>query len=374
MPNLIALAIPLFFIAIGVELVVARRRRRPVYRLGSAMADMGCGVAQQLVGVLVGAFSLGIYAWVYSHRVLTLPDKSLWSWLAAIIGVEFFYYWWHRGSHEVNLLWAAHVVHHHSEDYNLAVALRQSVTTWATMLPFYLPLAILGVPTFEYAVVLSPSTLYQFWIHTELVPPLGFLERWLNTPSLHRVHHAINPRYLDKNHSATFIVFDRLFGTYQREEHEEACTYGITRPLGSYNILWAQVAGYVDLVRMARRAPNWRQALKVFVASPAWHPEWLERQPPGPPPSIGKYEPSPTARAKWHALGQFALLIIGVFSFLMWGGQLSGLATAVCFALFTMTLITVPALIESKQWAWKAEGARLLLMVPAIALLVTGAL
>lgn len=372
-PNLIALAIPLFFVAIAIELVVAKVRQRAVYRLGAAMSDMGCGIAQQLVGVLVGAFSLGVYAFFYSHRLLTIPEKTVWSWAAAIIGVEFAYYWWHRLSHEVNILWAAHVVHHHSEDYNLAVALRQSVTTWLTMLLFYLPLAIVGVPTFEYAVVLSLSTLYQFWIHTELVPPLGFVEKWLNTPSLHRVHHATNPKYLDKNHAATFSVFDRMFGTYQPEE--EPCVYGITKPMRSYNVLWAQVAGYVELYKLARLAPNWRQALKVFFASPDWQPAWA----PVPPKLevaavLEKYDPAPTVRAKWHAFGQFTLLIIGVFSFLMWGGALSALASAVCFGLFTLTLITVPALIESKPWAWRLEGARLVLTVPALALLFTGIL
>ncbi len=247
MPNLIALAIPLFFAAIGVELLVARARHRSVYRLGTALADMGCGITQQLTGVVVGAFALGVYGWAYEHRFFTLPEKSAASWLAAVVGVELAYYWWHRLSHEVNILWAAHVVHHHSEDYNLAVALRQSMTTWATGLPFYVPLAFLGVPTFEYAVVLSLSTLYQFWVHTELVPPLGWFDRWFNSPSLHRVHHATNPRFLDRNHAATFMVFDRLFGTYQVED--EPCVYGTTQPLRSYNVWWAQVAGYVEVVR-----------------------------------------------------------------------------------------------------------------------------
>ncbi|MDX2008537.1 MAG: sterol desaturase family protein, partial [Myxococcaceae bacterium] len=199
-PNLIALAIPLFFVGIGLELAVARRRGLSVYRLGDAISDMGCGVVQQLVSNLLGGWVLlAAYDALFAHRLVELPTAWL-PWVAALLGVEFAYYWWHRLSHEVNLLWAAHVVHHHSEDYNLAVALRQSVTTWITTMPFYLPLALLGVPTLPFAVMLGLSTLYQFWIHTELVPPLGWLEKWLNTPALHRVHHAINPQYLDKNH------------------------------------------------------------------------------------------------------------------------------------------------------------------------------
>lgn len=372
MPNLIALAIPIFFVAMGIELVVAKRRQQSLYRSGAAISDIGCGVAQQLVGLLVTALSLSIYSWVYEYRLLTLPDKSWLSWLLAIVGVEVGYYWWHRLSHEVNLLWAAHVVHHHSEDYNLAVALRQSVTTWATMLPFYLPLAIIGVPVFEYAVVLALSTLYQFWIHTQLVSKLGFIEHWLNTPSQHRVHHGINPKYLDKNYSATFGVIDRIFGSYQEEE--EPVVYGISTPLGSYSILWAQVAGYVDVARAARQAPTFGQAVKMVFARPDWKPAWLTKAPLS---ATGvKYEPStpPSPRVAWYALGQFAVLIAAVFSFMMWGASLSGLAQAVCFTLFTFTLMTVSGLLESKRWAWGAEGARMMLAITAAALLLTGVL
>src|SRR4051812_7775689 len=165
------------------------------------------------------------------------------TWLVAIAGVDFLYYWWHRLSHRVNLLWAAHVVHHQSEDYNLAVALRQSVTTSATLFPFYALLAFAGVPPLQLAVSTSLSTLYQFWIHTELVPRVPWLERLLNSPSAHRVHHAINVRYLDKNHAATLMVWDRLFGTFEPET--EAPVYGLTRPLASFNPVWSQLAGYL---------------------------------------------------------------------------------------------------------------------------------
>ena len=193
MTNFIALAIPFFLLFIGVELLVARAKKRQVYRLADALADMGCGISQQVTVLFYAGFLLAAYGLAYDHaRLFTLP---VWAgWVLAFIGVDFFYYWWHRLSHEVNILWAAHVVHHQSEDYNLAVALRQSVTTTATSFVFYLPLAFLGVPPLPFAVATSLSTLYQFWIHTELVPPLPRLERVLNTPSLHRVHHAINPQ------------------------------------------------------------------------------------------------------------------------------------------------------------------------------------
>ena len=274
-PNLIALAVPMFFAGMLVELGVAKAKGRQVYRLGDAIADMGCGVTQQLVSLfLATGVLLGGYEWLYQHRFFTIPTTWL-PWVVAVFGVEFAYYWWHRLSHEVNLLWAAHVVHHHSEDYNLAVALRQSVTTWLTTLPFYFPFALLGVPTVCFAVVLGLSTLYQFWIHTRLVDRLpGALEWALNTPSHHRVHHATNPEYLDKNHGAILIVWDRLFGTYADEVAEPR--YGLTKPLASFNPLWAQAHYWIELARHSWRAPTVADKIAVWLRGPAWHPAWMD--------------------------------------------------------------------------------------------------
>lgn len=364
-PNLIALAIPLFFLGIGIELAVARAKGVKVYRAGDAMADMGCGISQQLMSLFVSTATLtALYTWVESHKLVTLPTTWL-PWVAAILGVEFAYYWWHRLSHEVNILWAAHVVHHHSEDYNLAVALRQSVTTWITTLPFYLPLALLGVPIFHFAVVLGLSTLYQFWIHTELIPPLGKLEKFFNTPALHRVHHAINARYLDKNHAATFSFFDVIFGTWEPET--EKCVYGTTRAINSYNPLWAQVETYADLLRLARLAPTWKDKFKVFFASPAWRPEWMGAYTARD--IAKKYDPQPGKALGRYALVQFIVLLGGVFCFLMWGGALSPASKAMSVTVILMTLVSLPSLIEGRTWARALEGARLLAL-PALAVVL----
>lgn len=354
-PNLIALAIPLFFVGIGVELAVAKKRGLTVYRLADAIADMGCGITQQLVSNLLGGWvTLAAYGFVYERRFLDLPTAWL-PWVLALVGVEFAYYWWHRLSHEVNLLWAAHVVHHHSEDYNLAVALRQSVTTWATTLPFWLPLALLGIPTLPFAVMLGLTTLYQFWIHTELVPSLGVLERWLNTPALHRVHHAINPQYLDKNHGATFSVFDRLFGTWAPEV--EPCVYGTTTPLESFNPLWAQVERYVELVRLARRAPTVLDALKVFVASPAWRPAWMGEAPKRNP--AEKYDVDAPRGVQRYVFWQWLLLLGATFVFLMWGLTLLPLGWKLFAAgWIALSAAALPGLLEHRRWSRPLEAFR----------------
>src|ERR1700733_7731343 len=184
----IAFAVPFFMLLIGIELLVARARRRSVYRTGDAIGDLGCGMFQQVLLVFLAGASLALYTFVYERlRVVTWSSPVV-AWTLAMVGVDFLYYWWHRLSHRVNILWAAHVVHHQSEDYNLAVALRQAILTSFTAQPFYAPLALLGVPPIVFASANAVSTLYQFWIHTELVGKLGWLEEWLNTPSHHRAH------------------------------------------------------------------------------------------------------------------------------------------------------------------------------------------
>ena len=268
--NLIAWSIPVFFVAIALEFVLARRRRREVYRLAAAISDVSCGVTQQLFNLLSAAAIFVMYLVVYEHRVVELDAKAATTWLLGMVGVDFLYYWWHRASHECNLLWAAHVVHHQSEEYNLAVALRQALFTGFTGTVFALPLALLGLPPAVYLVCRALNTLYQFWIHTELIGALGPAEAVLNTPSHHRVHHGSNQRYLDRNHGGILITWDRLFGTFQPELAEDPVVYGLTRNIHTYN--WWKVATheYRDMFRDVAASTTWRDRLSFVLRGPGW--------------------------------------------------------------------------------------------------------
>jgi sterol desaturase/sphingolipid hydroxylase (fatty acid hydroxylase superfamily) len=365
--NYIALAIPFFLLLIGVELVAARARRRSVYRLKDALADLGCGVGQQVVLVFAGAALLAAYAWLYRHaRLVEFAPASPWPWLVAFAFVDVAYYWWHRLSHEVNFLWAAHAVHHQSEDYNLAVALRQSILTSFTSLPFYLPMAFLGVPTMVYATSVAFSTLYQFWIHTELVGKLGPLERVLNTPSHHRVHHAVNPQYLDRNYGAILIVWDRLFGTFREER--ESPVYGTTKPLASFNPAWAQVQTWFEIAEKARALPRRRDRLRLWLSSPSVDP--LGRPPPT--------EPELRARARFdvpaapalqiYALVQFAPVVAATFLMLLAQSTAPGGVLAASGVLVFWTLVSLGGLMDAQAWAWPVEVGRLAAVAGAIAL------
>ena len=181
--SLIHLAIPVFFVLIGVELLAARLLERDVYRLADSVSDLSCGILQQVVEVFLKTALFAGYAWLFArHRLFDVPPGAAWAWAACFVGVDFLYYWFHRWSHEVNAGWAAHVVHHQSEEYNLTVALRQGALQPAFSWVFYLPLAVLGFPPAMFLAVSSFNTLYQFWIHTRLIGRLGPLEWVLNTP------------------------------------------------------------------------------------------------------------------------------------------------------------------------------------------------
>ena len=351
MPNPIALAIPFFFLLIGVELWAARRRGVQVYRFADALVDLSCGMTQQILLVFEVAILTGGYVWLYEHhRIFTFRAGSIWPWLIAFFAVDFVYYLWHRLSHEVNFLWAVHVVHHQSEDYNLAVALRQAVLSVWTIWPLHLPLALLGVPPAVFLIVDSASTLYQFWIHTELVGKLGWFEWIFNTPAQHRVHHAVNPRYLDRNYAATLCVWDRLFGTFQEEREQPV--YGLVKPLRSFNPLWAQVHHFIEMFRRARTFRGWDRA-RVFLEGPEWG------YPPAPEITREAQRKHSVELSRRETAGLAATLVIAVAgtTALLWYQEMLSWPSKGAFALALLLLIGGWGLLLDRRFIWRTGAA-----------------
>jgi len=266
-------AIPGFFILMAIELLAARLMRRKVYKLNDSINSIGLGVLSQVVGVFAKLLSLGIYAWTVQRVALFhLPANNALVWIGALVLYDFFYYWLHRCGHEVNVLWAAHVVHHQSERYNLSTALRQTGSGVLLAWLFYMPLALIGFPVEVFAVVAVIDLIYQYWIHTELVGRLGWFDRVFASPSNHRVHHAVNVKYLDKNYGGIFILWDRLFGSFIEQDDNEPPVYGTRAPLRSWNPLWANVEVYWGLLKDAWHAEKWSDKLRVWLKPPGWRP------------------------------------------------------------------------------------------------------
>ena len=229
--NVIVYAIPVFLALMAAEFGIGLALGRNVYRLNDAVGSLTAGILSQISSVFTAALSVGVYVLVYNRFALFSLEANDWRvWVGALIAYDFFYYWNHRIDHEVGIFWAAHVVHHQSEAFNLSTALRQPSSAVLLGWIFYLPMAIAGVPPLVFVAVGLIDLLYQFWIHTELVGKLGWFDRVFASPSNHRVHHGVNDKYLDKNYGGILILWDRLFGTY--EDEVEAPVFGVARSTG----------------------------------------------------------------------------------------------------------------------------------------------
>ncbi|GMU42526.1 MAG: hypothetical protein AMXMBFR25_05120 [Lysobacterales bacterium] len=311
--NPIVYAIPVFFGLIALEYAIARARGRHVYRLGDTINSIGLGAISQISGLYLRVLGLGVYTLAHQSLALwPLPADAWWVWVFALLFYDFQYYWHHRMGHEVGVLWAAHVVHHQSEDYNLGTALRQSSTGFLFGWIFYLPLAIAGIPPLVFGVVALMDLLYQYWIHTEQVGRLGWFDRVFASPSNHRVHHAVNDRYVDKNYGGILILWDRIFGTFEDERVDDKVVYGTRKPLRSHDPLWANLEVYVALARMSWRTRNVIDKLRVWLKPPGWQPPDLAASEPHPPfriEALRKYDPALGAGASVFAGLLFVALI-----------------------------------------------------------------
>jgi sterol desaturase/sphingolipid hydroxylase (fatty acid hydroxylase superfamily) len=319
--QIIVLATPVFLLLIAWEFWVGRLRGRNTYRLNDTLNSIGLGVMSQVTGVFGRLLRIGLYTLAFEHLALQrLPSDALWVWLFALVFYDFCYYWLHRAGHRVAVLWAAHAVHHQSEDYNLGTALRQTSSGFLLGWVFYLPMALVGVPPVVFASVALIDLLYQFWVHTQQVGKLGWFDRWFCSPSNHRAHHAVNDRYLDKNYGGILIVWDRLFGTFAEEDGREPCVYGTRAPLRSWNPLWANLQVYRDLWLDSWRAAAWPDKLRVWLKPPGWRPADVARRWPKPAfelQAMGRYDPPLDTRTAWLAGGLF-LLVLGATSAFLW--------------------------------------------------------
>jgi sterol desaturase/sphingolipid hydroxylase (fatty acid hydroxylase superfamily) len=248
------------------------RHGRDTYDRRDALASISMGLGNLFFSALVKGGVLAIYLALYQFRLFEIGHGPL-AWLLLFFAEDLCYYAFHRSHHGVRVLWAAHVNHHSSERYHLATALRQSWTTPFTGFWFWLPLPLLGFHPLMIMTQQAISLLYQFWIHTELIDRLGPLEAVLNTPSHHRVHHAVNTRYLDRNHAGILIIWDRLFGTFEPESRADPVRYGITKNIGTYNLLRIAFHEWTAVLRDAFHARGLRNKLGYLFAPPGWSPD-----------------------------------------------------------------------------------------------------
>ena len=365
--RIIQYATPAFFALIALELAWGRARGRVPYRLNDALTSIGLGVFSQVAGAFARVIVFGAYLFAWEHGALfAWPEpwtQAWWALPAALVFYDFCYYWHHRWMHEIAVAWAAHVVHHSSEDYNLSTALRQTATGPLLGWIPYLPMAIAGVPPSLFLAVALIDLLYQFWIHTELVGRLGWFDRVFASPSNHRVHHAVNDRYLDRNYGGILIVWDRLFGTFQDELPDEPPVYGTRKPLRSFDPLWANLEVYAQLARASARAPRWRDRLAVWVRRPGWSPPGAGAAAGRPRTAHGaagdaRYDPPASPAMRAYAALQFVLLLAMAVHFSPYQRGAPPAEALAYATLIALALVGVGAALQERRALLRLEFAR----------------
>ncbi|MCZ2101356.1 MAG: sterol desaturase family protein [Chitinophagales bacterium] len=267
-------AIPFFLVLILIEYIAGFRMGHHTLRLFDTISSLSSGITNVVKDVLGLSIVIISYQWMVSKLAVFHLESTWLLYVLAFIGIDFSGYWVHRWSHEVNVFWNRHVVHHSSEEFNLPCALRQSASDIVALFTFtYLPMALIGIPGKVIAVVAPIQLFAQFWYHTRLIGKMGWLEYILVTPSHHRVHHAINPMYLDKNYSQVFIVWDKWFGTFQPELPNEPAVYGITKAVKTWNPWIINYHHIWNIIKDAWRTSNWIDKIKVWFMPTGWRPQ-----------------------------------------------------------------------------------------------------
>ena len=374
MGKAIAFATPVFFLLIALELLVARARGMTgAYRLNDAINSLSLGVMSQVVGLFVRVFNYGVYALVFEHVALGAWPDAWWAWALAIVFYDFCYYWNHRLGHESAVFWASHVVHHQSQRYNLSTALRQTSSGAFLSWIFYLPMAVAGVPPAMFAVAAIVDLLYQYWIHTEVIGKLGWFDRWFASPSNHRVHHAVNDRYIDRNYGGIFMAWDRLFGTFVDES--ERCEYGTRAPLNSWDPLWANLEVYADLARKSLQCEHWSDRVRVWLKPPGWQPAGADgaawHKPHFDVSQVQTYDPPMPRPVRAFAFVQIALAILGSMLLLWYAEVLAGLPLVAGAVAVIAVLWLTGAVMQSRLRMGRAVAVELAAI--GIAIVATGA-
>jgi len=371
----VSLAVPVFLALIALEFIVDRVRGTRYYRLADALNSLSCGILSTGMRVFFGFLGIYAYQLVLTHWApIHLPNH--WgTWVFAFVLYDLCYYWQHRLGHTVGLFWASHVVHHQSEEFNLTTALRQPGTGSFTNWIFYLPMALCGVPFAVFLLVGVAQLFYQFWPHTRLIGRLGFLDRWIQTPSNHRVHHAQNDIYLDKNYVGVFLLWDHLFGSFQEELDEEPCIYGIRGQLRSWNPVWANLHYYWAMVKDSWYARSWRDKLYVWIAPPGWRPADVAARFPkheyDPHRDFVRFDPPRSLALNVYALVQLAVLIGANSHFLALLPKQATWLSVVYFVFILVSLATLGGVLENRREFLIFEGARV--AASGIAVLALGA-
>lgn len=373
--SLIALAVPFFLFALLVELLVDRLRGTGYYRSNDAINSLTAGILSESTGYFTKFLQYTIWGLVLSKLAVFNMERSWFDasvggvllWILAAVLWDFCYYWNHRLGHEISILWAAHAVHHQSEDYNLSTALRQTSTSFLFSWIFYVPLFLVGFPADVLITVAAVNLIYQFWVHTQQIRRLGALDRILVTPSNHRVHHAQNERYIDKNYGGIFVLWDRLFGTFAEESDDDPVIFGVRKSLANWNPFWANFQVYDYLLFDAKRTRRWRDKIGIWFRRTGWRPADVAAAYPKQSVDLShfrKFDPEISTARRRYVLAQFMVVVAtSLFIANAFATRGAGVVLVPCVLLWT-NLYTLGLLNEGRPYAARFELTRLFVVLP----------
>lgn len=354
--KLVLLAAPLFLLFLYIEYYIAKKQRKDVFKYGSSISNISVGIAERFINLFVAGLFYNIFVWIYNnYAIFTIANK----WYTAILcllAADLVWYWYHRAGHQINLFWAAHIVHHHSDEFNFTAAARITTIQAFIRTPFWCILPLLGFHPNQVLVISVAHGVYSFFTHTQVIKAPKWLEYILITPSLHGVHHASNEKYLDKNFGDVFVFWDKIFGTFQKEE--EKPVYGITHPLNRYSFLWQHFHYYMEILEVVKREDTWKKKLKIIFGGPELMDKNIR-------PEIekiffkNKIEQRIGENIKSYVNVQIIVALILLTFVTMKFSYLVGVEKIYCFAILIITLINIGALLEQRRWIYYLEISRL---------------
>jgi sterol desaturase/sphingolipid hydroxylase (fatty acid hydroxylase superfamily) len=359
----ITYAVPFFLLALLIELVYGIVINKNTYRLNDAISNLFMGTLRTSNKLIIIGAAGYVFYLAETHFALWRMDvTSPFTWIFSFIIYDFFYYWFHRISHERQIFWASHVAHHQSEDYNLSTALRQTGTGAFVSWVFYIPMFLIGIPSYVFISVASLNLIYQFWVHSEHIPKLGWFENYFVTASNHRVHHAQNEQYIDKNYGGVFIIWDRMFGTHKIEDENEACIYGIRGTLNTFNPIWANLHIYVKIIKEMWLSHDWQDKLYAPFARTGWipqsFPEKIEKEN-FDASTFKKFDPVIGKRQKIYAMFQY-LFLTYIFLAFVQSGYLNYMQLWITISMMAFTMYCTSLWFDGHQET-KIELIRIIL-------------
>lgn len=357
---MVAFIIPAFFTFLGLEYWIAMRKQKAhIFNYENSVANISVGIAERLLNLFITGSFYTLYYYIYeNYGLLEIPNH--WTvWVLLLLATDFVWYWYHRLGHEINIFWGAHIVHHHSEDFNYTVSARITTLQAIVRNGFWCILPFVGFhPAMVIAILVVHGT-YSFFTHTQVIGKLGWLEYILITPSHHGVHHASNEKYLNKNYGDIFVFWDKLFGTFQAEE--EKPVYGLTHPLKSSSFLWQHFHYYAELWEACRRSGSFWKSLEIIFGRPEDIDQSIR-------PALeatllpNKATPRLTFRFRAYVNVQLTFALLGLLLTTLFVNDLSAFKLFIAVSLIILTLINCGALLEQQRWIYYLEGIRCLMI------------